>query len=208
MLQDVLAYMSEHSALVALLVFAAAAIEYVFPPFWGDTIMLTGCFLVGIDRVDPAPVFAAALLGSVVGALSAYGIGMRFGAASLRLVSRSPRAQRLHARAQGWQAAHGARILAVNRFLPGVRAFSLPLAGISRMPLRTVFLWSTVSNVAYCSLLLGLGLVVGAGSADIAEMEGRFRAASLFAAGLALLLVAGLTLRHFLVQRRRCSEGS
>ena len=208
MLQDVLAYMAAHPALVALLVFAAAAIEYVFPPFWGDTIMLTGCFLVGVDRADAAPVFAAAVLGSIVGALSAYGIGRRFGGASLRFLSRSRRARRLHQRAEAWQAAHGARILAFNRFLPGVRAFSLPLAGIARMPLRTVVVWSTVSNVAYCALLLGLGLAVGAGSADIADMQGRFRSASVVAAIAAVALVGGLTLRHFLVQRRRCSERS
>ena len=42
MFHDVLTFMTEHAALVAVVVFVAAATEYVFPPFWGDTIMLTG----------------------------------------------------------------------------------------------------------------------------------------------------------------------
>jgi membrane-associated protein len=208
MLQDLLSLMDQHAALVALLVFAAALLEYVFPPFWGDTIMLVGCFLAGVDRADPVQVYAAAVLGSCLGALAAYGIGRRFGSASLSLMSRSRRARRFADRAERWQADHGTRILAVNRFLPGVRAFFLPLAGIAGMPLRTVAVWSTVSNVAYCGLLLGVGLAVGAGSADLADMQGQFRSASLLGAAVAVALVAGLTLRHFLTQRRGCSEGS
>lgn len=208
MLQDVLAFMTEHSALVAVLVFGAALLEYVFPPFWGDTIMLVGCFLAGIGRAEGWQVFAGMLVGSLVGALAAYGLGRRFGATSLKLMSRSKRAKSFAERAERWQAAHGVRILAVNRFLPGLRGFFLPMAGISRMPVRTVFVWSTVSNLAYCSLLLGIGLAVGAGSADISEMQGQFRSASTVAALLAIALVVVLTVRYFLLQRRRCSEGS
>ena len=76
------------------------------------------------------------------------------------------------------------------------------------MPVRTVLVWSTVSNVAYCTFLLGVGLAVGAGSADIADMQLQFRSASVIAAIAAAALLAVLTLRHFFVQRRRCSEGS
>ena len=208
MLNDILLFMSQHSALVAVIVFAAAAIEYLFPPFWGDTIMLAGCFLAGLDRVAAWQVFAAALAGSVVGALAAFELGRRFGDSSLRLMSRSSRATRLLERAKDWQEAHGGRILAVNRFLPGVRAFFLPLAGASGMRLRTVAVWSTVSNLAYCSLLLGVGLSLGAGGVDIGEMEGRFSSLSLLAAAGAVALVLILTVRHVLLQRRRCSERS
>ena len=208
MLQDVLAFMTEHPALIALLVFGAALLEYVIPPFWGDTIILAGCFLAGIGRAEAWQVFAGALVGSMLGALAAYGLGLRFGAASLKLMSRSRRAKAISDRAERWQAAHGVRILAVNRFLPGLRSFFLPMAGISRMPLRTVFVWSTVSNVAYCALLLGIGLAVGRGSADIGDMQLQFRSASTVAAVAAVALIAVLTVRYFLAQRRRCSEGS
>jgi len=208
MLQDVLAFMTEHSALVALLVFAAALIEYVFPPFWGDTILLVGCFLAGVGRAEPWQVFAGMLLGSILGALAAYGLGLRFGETSLRLMSRSRRAAAIAERAERWQASHGVRILAVNRFLPGVRGFLMPMAGMARMPLRTVLVWSTVSNVAYCSLLLGIGLVVGARSADISEMQVQFHSVSLIAAIAATALVALLSIRYFFAQRRRCSESS
>ena len=102
MLQDVLAFMTEHSALVALLVFAAALLEYVFPPFWGDTIILVGCFLAGVGRAESWQVFTGMLLGSILGALTAYGLGLRFGEASLRLMSR--RAAAIAERAGRWQA--------------------------------------------------------------------------------------------------------
>lgn len=207
MLDDPLAFMSAHPASVVIFVFAAAVLEYVFPPFWGDTVMLVGCFLAGLDRVDALHVFAAALLGSCLGAVAAYGIGRRFGAASLALCSRSARARRLAETAERWHARHGSRVLALNRFLPGVRAFFLPLAGIGNMPLRRVLVWSTVSNALYCALLLSVGLAVGASAPDFGVLEGRFRSATVVAGIVAVALLVVLTVVHRL-RRRRCCVGS
>ena len=86
--------MTAHPALVVLVVFAAATLEYLFPPFWGDTIMLSGCFLAGLDRVGSLEVFAAAFLGSCLGALGAYGLGRRFGPSSFAWFGKSRRGRR------------------------------------------------------------------------------------------------------------------
>ena len=42
MFSDPIAFLAAHPGLLLLVVFDAAAIEYVFPPFWGDTLMLAG----------------------------------------------------------------------------------------------------------------------------------------------------------------------
>jgi membrane protein DedA with SNARE-associated domain len=207
MLSEPLAFMSAHPGLVVALVFVAAALEYVFPPFWGDTVMLAGCALAGLDRASALGVFGAAFAGSCVGALAAYALGRRLGRAALGVLGRSERARRLALRAERLYDDHGARVLAVNRFLPGVRGVFLPLAGMGNMAAGRVLLWSAFSNLLWCALLLGVGLAVGSESGGLTGLEGRFRTASVVAAGIALTVVAGLTVRHVLV-RRRCSKAS
>ncbi|MEM7248870.1 MAG: DedA family protein [Acidobacteriota bacterium] len=213
MIETTLGFLADNPLLVIAVVFTSAMLEYVFPPFWGDTFMLLGCFLAGLDKVDPIAVLLAAILGSCLGACGAYGLGRRHGSTFLRLLCRGPRAERMLARAERWHADHGRRVLMLNRFLPGLRAFFLPLAGMGRMPLRQVIVWSSLSNVLYCGLLLGLGLAVGAGAAvgpgvaDFSALEGHFRVAMRTAAIVAVVLLGALTAWHY-IRRRRCSPAS
>jgi membrane protein DedA with SNARE-associated domain len=194
MLDDPLAFMSAHPGLVVLLVCGGAFLEHVFPPFWGDTVMLIGAFLAGLGRVDGPSVFAAAFLGSCLGASAAYGMGHKYGRSCLRMLGRGGRVERLLATAEAWYERHGSKVLAVNRFLPGVRGVFLPLAGITGMPFRQVLLWSSTSNALYCGLLLGVGAFVGANNEDFTVMKGGFQQASLIGGGIAVMLLIGVTL--------------
>jgi membrane protein DedA with SNARE-associated domain len=51
---------------------------------------------------------------------------------------------------------YGARILVVNRFLPGIRAFFLFLAGMRRLPLGQSLLYGTLSNLGLFSRFVGM----------------------------------------------------
>lgn len=195
MLSQTLEFLAAHPGALLIVVFAAATIEYVFPPFWGDTLMIAGAAVAGLDRRHLVLVFVATLLGSCLGAMTAWWMGRRFGRLSLRLLARSPRAQRLHARAEKLYAAHGSRVLALNRFLPGARAFFLPLAGIGNMPGRRVLLWSSVSNVLYCALIAIVGGVVASRAGDLRVLQSHFRGAMMVGAVVAVTLLVVLTAR-------------
>lgn len=194
MFSDPIAFFAAHPGLLLLVVFAAAAIEYVFPPFWGDTLMLAGCAVAGMDRGTLLLVFGAALVGSIVGSMAAWWMGRRFGQASLRLLSRSERARKLHARAERLYHVHGSRVLALNRFLPGARAFFLPLAGMGNMSGRRVLLWSTVGNVLYCALIACVGAFLASRAGSFAALQSHFRTVMGVAAMVAVsvLLVMGV----------------
>ena len=209
MFSDPLAFFATHPGLLLAVVFAAAAIEYIFPPFWGDTLMLAGAAVAGLERGLLVMVFGAALLGSILGAMTAWWMGKRFGQVSLKLLGRSERARRLHARAERLYDAHGSRVLALNRFLPGARAFFLPLAGMGNMSGRRVLLWSTVGNVLYCALIALAGAVLASRAGSFAAMQTNFRAAMAVAAVVALVLLVVLTARAALrarATRIRASE--
>jgi membrane protein DedA with SNARE-associated domain len=121
-----------------LLVALLAWFEYVFPPSPGDSAMLLACFLAGAGSLPRVGTYAACLLGSVAGAMTAYALGARLGRSYFFL--RSEWAAGELARFERGLARFGPRLLAVNRFLPGVRGVFLYGAGIGRLPWKPVLL--------------------------------------------------------------------
>ena len=56
---------------------------------------------------------------------------------------------------------HGVVYVAINRFLPGIRALFFVAAGMSGLPLKKVLLWGAVSAAAWNGLIIAVGFAVG-----------------------------------------------
>lgn len=188
-------------ALVAL--FAAAMIEYVFPPFPGDTVTVFGAFYA-VNGVLPLPlVFLAVTAGSVAGSALDYGIGKRLGRVAERKMPEEPRRfqwlslEQLHKVEQAYRR-HGDRYILVNRFLPGVRGFFFVAAGMAGMPFRRVMALGAISASLWNSLLLAAGWAAGA---NLDELIRLFRTYSI-AAWIVLGLAALALLLRWLLRRR------
>jgi membrane protein DedA with SNARE-associated domain len=151
--------MAAHVWEALLLVFLLGWLEYVFPPVPGDSTLLFGFFLAGAGALRLPAVFAAALLGSILGALTAYRFGRRLGRSYFFL--RSAWAKGELDKVERWFGRFGPRLLAVNRFIPGLRGFFLYAAGIGGMELRSVLIYSSLSNVLWVALLAWGGTSLG-----------------------------------------------
>lgn len=168
-------------------VFLAAMLEYVVPPFPGDSCLLVGFFLAAQGLTAVTTVFAAAVLGSLVGGAMAFRLGERYGDAVLRRVTwRRQRASA--ARFRDMAARRGERILLVNRFLPVVRSIMLYGAGAFGLDFRRSMAWNAASAVAFVTFLLGAGWAT-AGSWN--EIRGQFADLNRVA-GVAALAIAGI----------------
>ena len=176
--------------------FAAGMFEYLFPPVPGDTLMLFGFFMVGRGDLPLWLAFGAALAGSSAGAFLAYRLGYRLGGRYFFL-RRSARTGSMVARLERWFARYGARVVVVNRFLPGVRAFFLFLAGMRRLPLGPVMLYATLSNLGLLVMFAFLGMRLGEVWSDV---ERGFRAAFLL---LGVTFLGGLVTWLVMVLRQR-----
>jgi membrane-associated protein len=179
-----------HPYLGVLALGASALVEYVFPPFPGDTVIIAGAVMVGAFGFPLVPVFLAVLVGSTLGAAADFWIG--------RLVARGRggRVQRMwivrHAfdgadRFSRAFARYGEGVIAINRFLPGVRAFLFVAAGMGGMRFWRVMLWATVSNVVYTAALFLAGTFVGA---NLDTLAAWVRQAGLWAWAIVLAAVA------------------
>jgi membrane-associated protein len=178
--------------LVWAALFGGALVEYVFPPFPGDTVVVAGAALVGANGWAAGPVWVAATAGSVVGAAIDLWIGRRLAAHLERLPPRGRLAvDRVVAGFQRW----GPAFLAVNRFLPGIRASFFVAAGVAGLRAPVVLGWATVSAVAWNSLLVGLGLLVGQSVDDLAAWVERYQAVAWIVVGIGVVGGAAWLLR-------------
>jgi membrane protein DedA with SNARE-associated domain len=176
-----------------------AWLEYVFPPAPGDSVMLLACFLAGAGTLPRAATFATCLLGSVAGSLTAYAFGARLGRSYFFL--RSAWAKHELERLERGFARFGARLLVVNRFLPGIRGVFLYGAGIGRVPLGQVTVYSSISNLLWVMLVAWAGTSLGTSWEDVQVVFRRYVWA--IGAGTAVYVVVGVLRAR---RRRRLSS--
>jgi membrane-associated protein len=183
-----------------LLIGASACIEYLFPPFPGDLIVVFAAFLVARRGWSMGLVLASVLAGSALGAFAEYQLGRFLARAESRWASGwrarlRPRVDTLVARF----ARHGSAYLAINRFLPSVRWLFFIAAGMAGLPLGRALFFGLISALAWNGCLLLVGARLGAQWPRlVAALEAYGEAVWVALGTLALALVA-----RWLIRRRR-----
>jgi membrane protein DedA with SNARE-associated domain len=190
-------------AVVLLVLGLSAFVEYIFPPFPGDTAVAGGAVLVAAFGWPVAPVLLATTSGALLGAWCDFAIG-RWLVSSGRLARMSPERQATVESIAARMRRHGAIYLAVNRFLPGIRAFFFVAAGVAGLSTGRVLLWAGLSAMAWNALLVGLGFGLGAQVTDLEATVGAIAKVG----WLILLLVAGWFLFKYLRSRRAAASRS
>ena len=141
-------------------------IEYIFPPFPGDTVTIVGAILIPTADWPWLAVWVATVTGSTIGAVFNREIGVWFVDHPThdtwlhRLLSR-PRLKRRIDRVILQFEKRGAAILIVNRFVPALRSVFFIAAGMARLPRARVALYSVISASAFNGMLLAIGMWVG-----------------------------------------------
>ncbi len=187
--------------LAGLLVLGLAAmVEYIVPPFPGDTItLLGGVYAARGDHPWPL-VFLVVTVGSVAGAAINYW----FGTWLARRFEAHPHKSYFgftHARLEQVQARmrrSGPWLLLVNRFLPGIRGVIFIAAGAARIPRRNALGLGAVSAMAHNGLVLTLGHAVGGNLERLEALMATYQQAVV---GLVIIGVLAVLIR-FLARRR------
>lgn len=183
-----------------LILFLGSLVEYVFPPFPGDSLVVLGAWYAVNGKISWPVAFAATTGGAVLGAWIDYRVGVALGAALERGAARRGPITLDHVRqVEAGYARWGEWFLLANRFLPGVRAFLFVGAGAARLPLAKVLLWGGISAAAWNALLLVAGAFLVKNLDEFVSLLARYTTAAWVAMGLFALLAA----LRFLWRRRR-----
>jgi membrane protein DedA with SNARE-associated domain len=191
-----IAYISSESHLGGLaIISAAAAIEYLVPPFPGDTITLLAAVLITAYGWSFAAVFTAIMVGSVAGSMAAFWLGTR-----LRRGRTSDDEQGTIDKLMARFERHGPAYLIVNRFVPGIRALFFIAAGMAAMKPAKVGIYSAISAALWHLGILAAGMMLGANLDTLQLWVRRYTLA--FAIGLGVVALV-MAVRWWLRRQRR-----
>jgi membrane protein DedA with SNARE-associated domain len=193
-------------AFAPFILFFASCIEYVFPPFPGDLVVVFGAWYAVQGEMSWPATFLWVTAGALVGSWIDYRIGAWLAPRIARRAAEGghPFAEKLaifevsYRRWGGW-------LLVFNRFMPGVRAFLFVAAGAAGIPLRRVLLLGGISACAWNALLLSAGAFA---ARNVDELLRLFRTYT--QAAWAVLATVGLVLlvRAIVLRRRAASTGA
>ncbi len=184
---------------IALLI----VLENVFPPIPSELVLPLAGFLVSEGRFGFPQVMLASTLGSVVGAVILYYIGLLFGEERLRaFVRRFGRLLFLSEadvdRAESWFIRHGGKAIFFGRLFPVVRSLISVPAGLARMSLLPFIIYTAIGSSMWNGMLVGAGWLLGTQWENVLEYVQVLEYAT-------IAIILGLVLRFILrrVARRR-----
>ncbi|MCL2626772.1 MAG: DedA family protein [Cystobacterineae bacterium] len=178
-------------ALLAL----AALLEYVFPPFPGDSVVALGGAWAWRTSQSWLGVWAVVTLGNVLGiglqhrlgcviARRAQGEAGGWGLKKLRAWGLTE--ERLAAMQESIRK-HSVALLLANRFLPSLRALVFLAAGASGIPLKKTLSWGILGSLAWSAFILGLGAWLGGNAERMLRLLERYQTLAAWALGAALV---------------------
>ncbi len=156
----------QNEIVIYAFLFLSAAFETVFPPYPSDAFVLVFSFLAGRGLYSPYLLYALTTVGSLTGIMFVHWAARKHGDGLMRFLSGSwlgrlfplPAVDRLQKKFRE----RGDAILLLNRFLPGMRAPIIFVAGIVGIGPRRVFCFSLISVLVWNAFLITAGFYVGA----------------------------------------------
>lgn len=155
-------------------VFLMIALENVFPPIPSEIVLAFGGFMTTSTELTITGVIIASTLGSVVGAVILYAIGMLLDVKRLeRIIDRWGRVLRLSRddihKADSWFDRYGVWTVFFCRMIPLIRSLISVPAGMAKMNFLVFLLFTTLGTVIWNILLVNLGAQFGAAWPTIIE---------------------------------------
>ena len=175
--------------------------DNLFPPIPSELVLPLAGFAASQGVFSFVGALLWTTLGSVVGAVIVYYLGMWLGRERTRsLIARIPLVKASDFdRTEKWFVKHGTKAVLFGRMVPMFRSLiSLP-AGIERMRIGTFLALTTVGSLAWNSIFVSAGYALGANWRLVQDYAGIFQKVV-----LALVLAAMVA---FVVTRLRARKG-
>lgn len=170
--------------------------ENLFPPIPSEVVLPLAGFLVGRGELGFWQALLASTFGSLAGALILYALG-RYG--GRRLVLRYGRFLRVDEdgldRADGWFRRYGDWVVLFARVVPFARSVVSIPAGVTKMPAIRFTAMTALGSLAWNTLLIGAGVVLGANWQRVEAWIGSYSNVVFVVTAVAVAFL--LVLRHF-----------
>jgi len=187
------------------MVFLGVGIESLGVPVPGETTLVIGAVLAGQGRLTPWLVALVGWAGAVLGDNTGYLIGRRYGR---RVAQFGPLRyafdERRLAVGERFFARHGIWAVFFGRFVALLRILAGPLAGMNRMHWYLFLPANALGGAVWVGAVTAVGVLLGN---NLHRAETIVKRAGYIGLALAVVVVAGLWMRHRRQQRRELAEG-
>ena len=189
------------------ILFISSVIEYVFPPFPGDTVTLFGAFLVAARGWNFFWVFSAATLGSVAGSSIDYMLGYRIKRWREGKIDPENHISRKGSKLLTKERldfikekidSYGPAYIILNRFMPGIRAFFFLAAGLAEMNFLSVMFYNLISVILWNLGIIYIGILIGANWSRLLVI---FKTYSQVVSALIVIVVIFILARFFIKKK-------
>jgi len=145
------------------------ALENLVPPVPSELVLTMAGYLAGEGRMNVILVVVAATIGSVVGALTLYGLGRWVGEERLRRwLDRIPLVDQSDLnKADKWFERHAWSAVLFGRMVPVVRSLVSIPAGANHMPIGRFVALTAIGSGVWNSLFVGVGYALGSRWQDV-----------------------------------------
>jgi len=152
-----------------VVLFLFSYVENIFPPSPSDLVLVVGGSLVATGSIHYIPVLILTTLGSTLGFMTLYWIGVSVDKKLLRSGKIKFISLEGVEKAEKWFAKYGYKIILINRFLPGTRSVISFFAGVSELDVKRILTLSTISAVVWNAIIIYLGWAFGNNIAKVDE---------------------------------------
>jgi membrane protein DedA with SNARE-associated domain len=138
-------------------------LETIIPPIPSEAVLGLAGVLINAGRMSIVPVILFATLGSILGAIFFYYIGLALGPRrSHAFLDRLPLVETEDVdKTFSWFERHGRPAVFLGRMVPIVRSFISVPAGVVRMPFLQFLLFTAAGSLIWNTVLVSLGVAAG-----------------------------------------------
>jgi membrane protein DedA with SNARE-associated domain len=186
----------------------AVALENLFPPIPSEVILPLAGFTASQGKMNLFAAIAWTTLGSVVGAVALYYVGVVLGRDRVRAIAARLPLVKLRDvdRTEAWFARHGGKTVFFGRMIPIFRSLISIPAGVERMPIATFLLYTTLGSLIWNTIFVMAGYLLGENWHAVEAYVGTFQ--NLVIAGCALAVAYFVISRLVRTRRDRMAPGT
>lgn len=169
-------------------------------PLPGEIFILLASTIGVASGLNPIAIFGIATLGAFMGDQFSYFIGWKAGAKPIAFYCRVTLcSRRCSQQTELFYKRFGKLTIVLSRFIIGVRALAIPMAGMLRVPYRTFLFYDLAGAMLWAGLFVMGGLFLG--PPLITAMESGRIVALWIAAGLLTILVSITIHKYYRIRR-------
>ena len=182
-------------------VFLMMALENVFPPIPSEIVLPFGGFLTTTTNITVLGVIAAATVGSVLGAIILFGIGLLLDVEQLeKMIDRYGHILRIKKqdikRADAWFDKYGYWTVFICRLVPLVRSLISIPAGMSNMNFAMFLLFTVAGTLFWNTILILIGVQLGESWTDILKFMDLYSTVVYIGLGIGIILIVYLFIKR------------